>query len=321
MRRLRLGIIGTGIAATDLHLPQLKKLSDKIEIVAVANRRLSKAVAFAKKAGVKKVCKNGEELLAMEQVEAVLLSLPIDLNAAWVLKSLAAGKHVVCEKPLAANSAEGRRLVASAAKYKKTWLVAENYFFAPHIKKAREWARSNRIGELRLLEVSQLNWMEASNKYYKTPWRQNPRFSGGFVTDAGVHLADIAREILGMPVAVKAMTARFNPILRPIDSAVAVLRFKKGVLGLWRSCFSAPPGAARPSPIVLRGSKGTIEIGDGWALLTPLKGKPLRSTSKENGFYHEFSHFADVIVRGDKLAFTPRQALDDLIFMEKLLRA
>jgi len=76
MRKLRLGIIGTGIATTDLYWPQLKQLKPRIEIVAVANRRIAKARAFARLAGVKHICKDGDELLARPDVEAVMLSLP-----------------------------------------------------------------------------------------------------------------------------------------------------------------------------------------------------------------------------------------------------
>src|SRR5687768_16443482 len=99
MRRLRLGIIGTGIAANDLYFPWLEKLRSRIEIVAVANRRRSKAVLFAKRARVERVHESGEALLRDPGVEAVLLSLPIHLNARWVMKALRAGKHVISEKP------------------------------------------------------------------------------------------------------------------------------------------------------------------------------------------------------------------------------
>src|SRR5215216_433625 len=111
MRKLRLGIIGTGIATNDLYFPHFAKLGSRIEFVAVANRRRAKAVAFAKRAGIGRVHATGEALLADPEVEAVLLSLPIHLNARWVMKALRAGKHVLCEKPIAATPEEGRRLV------------------------------------------------------------------------------------------------------------------------------------------------------------------------------------------------------------------
>ena len=97
MRPLRLGILGTGIAANKLYLPQLKKLGREIEVVACANRTRTKAVAFAKAAGVPLVLDSGEDLLAQPQVEAVVISLPIELQPAWVLRALKAGKHVLSE--------------------------------------------------------------------------------------------------------------------------------------------------------------------------------------------------------------------------------
>ena len=319
MRKLKLGIIGTGIATTDLYWPQLKQLKAKIEIVAVANRRISKAKAFAKLAGVKHVAEGGDALLARPDVEAVMISLPINLNAQWVIKALKAGKHVICEKPIASNPAEGARLIKAAAKYKKLWMVGENYYFVPSTIQARNWIKAGKIGRLHLIEAAQLNRLVTSNKYYKTTWRQKPKYIGGFVVDAGVHISNIAREVAGMPVAVKNMTARYNPALVPIDTAVAALKFKSGALGIWRSCFSAVSPSRMPLLKVF-GSKGTVEIYDGHAVLYPLKGKPVTVNSKHDGFYHQFDHFADAVVKGTKLRFKPQQALQDLEFMQMVVK-
>jgi predicted dehydrogenase len=318
MKRLRLGIIGTGIAARDLYWPQLRLLKSRIEIVAVANRRRAKAEAFARLAGVKTVCADGDALLARADVDAVLLSLPIHLNAAWVLKALRAGKHVLCEKPIASNAAEGRRLVHAASKSNKLWLVGENYFFTPHMAKAREWVLSGKLGKAHLIEVAQVNLTLPSNKYFQTSWRQDPKFVGGFVVDAGVHLANIVRESFGMPLKVRSFTAAFNPLLKPIDTAAAILQFKGGTLGVWRSCFSAL--SASPMPLVKAyGSKGTLEIHGRHSTFSPLRGRALTVHSIHDGFYHQFLHFADAVAGGKKLQFKPMQALKDLEFMQRVI--
>lgn len=319
MRKLKLGIIGTGIATTDLYWPQLSQLKSKIEIVAVANRRIAKAKKFARLAKVKQVCKTGDELLKRSDIEAVMLSLPIELNAGWVIKALKAGKHVICEKPLAASAAEGRRLVKAAAKYKKLWLVGENYYFSPQIEAARKWVKQGTLGKVRLVEVGQVNLTLPSNKYFQTPWRQNPKFVGGFVVDAGVHFANIVREMFGMPAEVKNFKAQFDPLLKPIDTAVAALKFKNGALGVWRSCFSAI-SAAKPPMVKVYGAKGTLEVHDQHAIFYTRKGTARRFDSKHNGFYHQFEHFADAVVRGKKLKFKPQQALADLEFMERIVK-
>jgi len=319
MKKLRLGIIGTGIATRDLYWPQLKKMRDKIEIVAVANRRKAKAAAFARLAKVKKVCENGEELLKLKEVDGVMLSLPIPLAAQWVMKALRAGKPVMCEKPLASHVAEGRRLVKAAAKFRLPFLVAENYFFAPHIVQARRWFKQGAIGRAHLAEASQVGRLTPDNKYYNTSWRQNPKFVGGFVVDAGVHVANILREMLGMPVSIQARHGLMNPLLKPVDTAVAALQFKGGVCGSWRSSFSAHQPYQVPM-VRIYGSKGTIEVFYNHSRLLPLKGKAKTFRSPRNGFYEQFLHFRDVVLNGKKPAFSPRQALQDLEFMERIVK-
>ncbi|HEX9619687.1 MAG TPA: Gfo/Idh/MocA family oxidoreductase [Polyangiaceae bacterium] len=323
MKTLRLGIIGTGIAANDLYLPELMRLRSKIELVAVANRRTQKARAFARKAGVPVVCDSADELLARTDVEAVLLSLPIDVVAKWVKKALASGKHVISEKPIAASVAEGQRLIKASRKYPRVWLVGENFYFAPHVLAARRWVEAGRLGEVRLVEASQLVWMARGNRYFETSWRRRPRFVGGFVADGGVHVANVVRELFGMPRVVHSLTGSFNPELPPLDTVVATLAFANGALGVWKSCFSVRAAGERPL-VVAYGSKANLEVYYRHATLTPhapgvKRSEQQTAVSEHSGFYHEFLHFYDCVVRGKPLLFSPRSALLDLELMERLV--
>jgi predicted dehydrogenase len=319
MRKLRLGIIGTGIATNDLYFPQLQKLRSRIEIVAVANRRRSKAAAFAKRAGVARVHATGEALLRDPAVEAVLLSLPIYLNARWVMKALRAGKHVLCEKPIAATVEEGRRLVREVERFDRVYLVGENFFFTPHMEKARSWVKRGALGKVRLVEASQLFLSTPDNKYAKTAWRKRPKHVGGALVDAGVHVANLVRETFGMPIRVRNLTALQKPWLAPLDTALATLSFENGALGTWKSCFSVEVGREVP---MLRayGTRANLEVYYGRSVLSVHGRKPIEAKSPENGFYHEFLHFASAVVRGEKLRFTPRQALADLELMARIVR-
>jgi predicted dehydrogenase len=325
MKTLRLGIIGTGIAANQLYLPELERLRSKIEVVAVANRRKAKARSFAKRAGVAVVCQSGEELLARADIDAVLLSLPIDVIATWVKKALAAGKHVLSEKPIAASVAEGRRLIRAAEKFQRVWLVGENFFFAPHVRAAAGWVGAKRLGSVRLVEASKLVWMARGNKYFETAWRRRPRFVGGFVADGGVHVANVVRELFGMPSTVESITASQRRELPPLDTVVAALAFPSGAVGVWRSCFSVRTSAEQPM-VVAYGSKANLEIYYRRSVLIPHLGQGQRAAravtvaSKRTGFFHEFEHFYDCVVRDKALAFRPAAALLDLELMERLVK-
>ena len=316
MAKLRLGIIGTGVAARKLYLPAFQRLGNKLEVVACANRTRKKAEQYARLAGIPRVLDTAEELMNLADVEAVLISLPIDAQPALVQQVLALGKPVLSEKPMAPSKAEGKKLVKAAARYSAPWLVGENFAFMPAIAKLRSWLDSGKLGEPRLIESFQLTAMNAKNPYFHTAWRHSPKHVGGFVADGGVHMAHAVRRLLGMPVEVKNITAQFDPVLSPIDTAVAVMRFGSGALGTWTSCFSAH----YQGPMLrLYGSKGTAELFWSHAVLRNAKGKETTFRTDVDSFTAQFSHFCDVVKKGTPLAYTPEEALQDLTLIESIV--
>lgn len=316
-KALRLGLVGTGIAARKLYWPALKKLKGKVELVAVANRTRAKAEAFAHETGVKIVAADAQALFALPGLDAVMLSLPIDQQPKLVLQALRAGKPVLSEKPVAGNLAGAKALQKAAAKLRLPWLVGENYRFMGHAAKAEAWLAAGKLGDLRLVEVRQGNILDERSPYYHTAWRRDARFVGGFVLDAGVHLAHLLRRWLGAPREIKSLSAAFNPSLQPLDTALAVLRFKSGAVGTWTSCFSAVVGGPM---ITLRGSKADLELYHQHVVLKPHGKAPIEFRSPDIGFEGQFLHFADVVLRGASLAYKPADSVADLALMQGIVQ-
>jgi predicted dehydrogenase len=315
--KLRLGMIGTGVAARLLYLPAFTALGKKLEIVACVNRTRKKAEAYARLAGIPRVVDTAEELIQLPEVDAVLISLPIDIQPEYVKKALAAGKPVLSEKPMAPSVAEGRKLVKAAARYDVPWLVGENFAFMPAIARLKEWLEAGRLGEPRLIQATQMSWMDRRNPFFATAWRQRPQHVGGFITDAGVHIAHAVRRLFGMPEVVKNLTAQFDPALLPIDTAVAVLRFPSGVIGTWTSCFSAH----HQGPMLrVYGSKGTAELGWNSATFRSARGKETVFRTEVDSFQAQFSHFCDVVKKGVPVAYGPADALLDLTLIDAIVR-
>jgi predicted dehydrogenase len=260
---------------------------------------------------------SADELIAAPDVEAVLISLPIDAQPELVKRALAAGKPVISEKPMAPSVKEGKKLVAATARSGVPWLVGENFAFMPAIARVKSWLEQGKLGEPRLVEVFQLTFMDASNPYFHTPWRHQSKHVGGFVADAGVHMAHALRRLMGMPEVVKNLTAQFSPALAPIDTAVAVLKFPSGALGTWTSCFSAH----YQGPMLrIYGSKATAELYWAHAVLRTGKGKETRFETRVSSFEAQFSHFVDVVKKGVPVAYTPGDALADLTLIESIVR-
>jgi predicted dehydrogenase len=123
-------------------------------------------------AGIPRVFDTADEHIASPDVEAVLISLPIDAQPALVLQALAAGKPVLSEKPIAPSVAAGRKLIKAAARHSTPWLIGENHAFMPAIARLQRWVEDGRLGEPRLLEAFQIAWMDRKNPFFATPWRQ-----------------------------------------------------------------------------------------------------------------------------------------------------
>jgi predicted dehydrogenase len=320
LKPLRLGLIGTGIAAERLYLPRLKRLGGHLRLVACSNRTRAKADAFARLAEVPLVLDTADDLLAQPAVEAVLISLPIELQPAMVLKALKAGKHVISEKPVAGSLAQGRDLLRRAQPYLRKglrWMVGENFHFWPQGLQLKSWLEQGRLGDVRLVEVRQLGLTDEKVPYFHTAWRTQPKFVGGFVTDAGVHLAHVVRNCFGLPIEIKRLKAQFNPSLSPVDTVVAAMSFPGGILGSWTSCYAA----GDPGPILtVRGSKANAVFTWADSQLHP-RGKAVQwKTAGGNGMTRQFRHFAEAVRGGRPFAVQPAEALSDLAFMQGLVQ-
>jgi predicted dehydrogenase len=320
MRALRLGLLGTGIAARKLYAPALRPLASRVRLHACANRTRSKAEAFAREAGVPIVAADAKALFAVPGLDAVFISLPIEAQPRYVLEALRRGIPVLSEKPVAPSLAAGRTLLKRARPLLKAgtpWMVAENFSFLPAVAWAEDLLKRGALGDVRLVEIRQSGVTDASVPYFHTPWRTRPRFVGGFVLDAGVHLAHIVRRYFGMPLEIRGLHAQFSPSLPPMDTALAVLRFPSGCVGTWMSSFSAAAGGPM---IAIRGSKGALELDPDHAVFRPLQGKALSFRSSANSHGLQLAHFAEVVLKGKAPAVGPREALLDLAFMEGVVR-
>jgi predicted dehydrogenase len=319
---LRIGLLGTGIAPNKLYRAAFEKLAQErvIELVACANRRRKKAEDYAKLLGIPKVVDTAEELFRLPEVEAVVISLPIDVQGRYVLGALRAGKAVLSEKPVGPTVAAARRLIRAAKRYRPAWLVGENFAFMPHARRLEEWVKGGKLGNVRLVQATQMTFTDAKSPYFHTPWRQQPAHIGGFVVDAGVHIANVVRRCFGMPVTVKNLTARFEPKLPPIDTAIAALRFESGALGTWTSCF-----CAHYSGPMLRvyGSRANAVLSYDHGLLVDPQGRELERFPKRpvDSFEAEFRHFADVVKRGKAKLVTPEDTLLDLILLDRIAKS
>lgn len=198
MKKINAAVIGTGFIGP-VHIEALRRLG-YIDVVAIADINMKVAKEKAEQLNVGKAYGDYKELLKDTSIEAVHVCTPNNLHYPIVKEALLAGKHVVCEKPLAINSEQGSELLELA---KKTGLVAALHFnirFYPLIQQAKAMIEAGELGDILAVNGSyQQDWL-----FYKTDynWRLEPEFSGESraVADIGSHWLDLVEYITGVKV-------------------------------------------------------------------------------------------------------------------------
>ena len=316
--QIRLGIIGTGLAVEKLHWPALKRMSDRFQVVAFANRSRAGAEHFASYSGVPMDAFVGDyqELLGRADVDAVLISLPIPMNYPVTRDALAAGKHVICEKPTGATAEDAEAFVALSEQYAdRTVLIAENWFYRDDLRLARSLLDDNVIGGVHLVSwrsVSQL--VPRQGEFSITPWRQDAAYVGGPHLDAGVHHIAQLRMLCGDAERVTGEIQDVNSIFAGPSDLTLNIRFVSGAIGNYTASYPerAVPGEA--NELRLYGTDGVMTVGrDGIRVVGPDgDGDVWQVEMPDGGYYNEFLNFHEAVVGDAPLIGTIAQSVRNM---------
>jgi predicted dehydrogenase len=311
MKPVKLGILGCGIAAKDLHWPALKQLKDKFKIVTVCNHTVEKAKEFAQMVGTASYVTEYKEVLANPEIEAVSILLPIHLNYDVTKEALDAGKHVMVEKPIAANMKEAEDMLGFEEKYKTVMMVAENFRYDLLNIRIKELLDSGIIGKPYSAFWDCFDLLETSNKYAKTQWRIKHQYPGGFITDGGVHNIAVFRDLFGEIHSAKAITKSINPELGEIDSMSFLFNTSQNVSCVFNYFFSSMGYQERKLKIL--GTQGTMFVEGKNITIKKVNSPDYTVTvQSEGGYKEEFENFFDAIRNGAKVKCTFLEAYKDL---------
>jgi len=220
--------------------------SDRVDVIAVASRDGARAEAYARERGIERAYGSYDEVLADPDVEAVYISLPNSLHVEWSIRALEAGKHVLCEKPLANTVEEARAMAAAAERAAARGvraMVGFNFRRVPAVALARQLIADGRLGTIRHVRAAYLA-SHVTDPEFPLVWRLQAEQAGsGALGDLGAHAIDLAQYLVGDRIAgVSALTETFireRPLpdgsgRGPVsvdDAALFVARFGGGALG------------------------------------------------------------------------------------------
>ncbi len=265
---LRIGILGTGnIAARALIQPS--QAVPGTRVVAVASRDGARAAAYAAAQGIGRSHGDYAALLADPGVDAVYVSLPNSLHAEWSMRALEAGKHVLCEKPLASNAREAAEVAAVVARTGRIYMEAFHFPYHPFAARVRDLLDTQAIGRITAASAS----FQIPGKFIaEQNIRRDYALGGGALMDAGCYALLALRRILGEPESVLEASAEAAPGNPQVDLRMrAKLAFPGGAVGTLHASFLAEE---KPDvQVVIEGTRGRLVVD---SLYVPQWGGGLR---------------------------------------------
>jgi len=258
--KIKWGVIGAGGIAMRRTIPELVGMSSEAELVSVMDIDADRAKAVAEKFNVPHYCTTEEELLKQD-LAAVYIATPQNMHCKQVVQAAEAGKHILCEKPIAVDIEEVGKMEAAVKKAGVKFMLGFCMRNNVYNKKARELVQSGALGQVVMGRAQLTCW------YPPIPgaWRQDISIShGGSLIDMGTHCLDLLEWIIGSKIVEVAgfqdlMTHEYPTKIE--DASTIIVRFANGAHGFVDNYFNLPDAAAQNS-LEIHGTKGSI-IGQG----------------------------------------------------------
>lgn len=330
MNKIRLAVIGTGFAWERLHYPALQELSDKYEIIALANRTKKDAEDFAKKINLasKNVYEDYHEMLQRNDIDAVDILVPIAKNYEISLDVAKSGKNFICEKPLAPNMEQAKKFVELQNTYNLKIMIAENYRYNEENNRIKQLIESGKIGEIVYFIRNNITCFPcemSKDTYAGTEWRQHPDFPGGAFLDAALHdiaaMRHIFKDVKCVQAFGKPQKEDFNPYL----SVNANILFKNGVTGYY-TYF--PSGFEPQKPLVgfrIFGTEGEIYLEEKSCGIINIAykdgGSEQIAYTPERGYYNELLNFYNAVMGTEQISVTPDVEYGDVKMVFDILES
>ena len=250
MTKIRWGVLSTANIGVAKVLPAMQR-GALCDVTAIASRDLAKAQATAKQLGIPKAYGSYEELLADPEIDAIYNPLPNHLHVPWSIKAIEAGKHVLCEKPIALTTAEAQTL-ADAAKQHPQLKVMEAFMYRhhPQWQRARQIVSAGGIGALRTIQ-------SFFSYYNDDPGniRNQADIGGGGLMDIGCYNISISRFIFDAEPQRVCGIVEYDPQLKTDRLASGMLDFGRGT-----ATFTCSTQLASYQRVNIFGDTGRIEI-------------------------------------------------------------
>ncbi len=298
--RLRWGILSTA-DINNLMIPAIRK-NPRCDLNAIASRDAGKAMKYASKHGISIAYGSYEQLLSDEEIDAVYISLPNSLHHEWCLKAARAGKHVLCEKPLAITVESCREIILEAEKNNIFLQEGFMYRYHPRTCKIKEVVDQNFDQNMNYLYgVFSYFYEDAYGKHPITNYRMTPEMGGGCLWDIGTYVVNFMRYLIGSePIEVYG-SMRNYPGFQVDGLFCGMMRFENSIIAQFQCSYLHPQRTSTE----IYGDNCSLTIPHSYCLvwdksepvvLTNKDGDTFLEESSANSYEMEVEHFSNCIL-------------------------
>jgi predicted dehydrogenase len=316
---LRIGVLGAA-RITPLALIKPSKQHPDVVVTAVAARDDTRARAFAAKHDITRVHDSYEALIADPDLDAIYNPLPNGLHGKWTRAAIEAGRHVLCEKPFAANAAEAREIADVAAKSDRVVMEAFHYRYHPLTLRTEQIIASGELGKLKRVEAALCFPLPKFSDI-----RYNYALAGGALMDAGCYAVHMVRTFGGSTPEVVSARAKLRD--SQIDRAMtAELKFAEGHTGRVRCSMWSSRLLEISTRVV--GERGELSLFNPvtpqfihrLAIRLP-EGRRVERFPRRASYAYQLDAFAAAVLRGKPVKTTPEDAIENMTVIDAIYRA
>lgn len=256
-RTVRWGIIGAGDIVRRRVAPAINDLPN-CELTAVARANADMAAEFASEFGAKRGYGDWRELVKDDEVDAVYIATPVYLHAPQTIAAAEAGKHVLCEKPMAMNASECDEMIAACEANGVKLGIAYYRRFYPVLARVRELLASGEIGRPVVAQINSFEYVDIAVDDPRHWFLEKAKNGGGPMMDFGCHRLEVVTNLFGRVARMSSLTANVEWKDREVeDTAVATLEFESGPV----ATVTVTHGAIEPQDTLnIFGTLGSLHI-------------------------------------------------------------
>lgn len=318
-KTVKWGVLGTANIAKWCTIPGMQE-ANNCELYAIAGRSLEKAESFKEQYGFEKAYGSYDELIEDGDVQALYIPLPNHLHLPWVTKALKAGKHVLCEKPLAINASEAEEMFRVAKENDVYLMEAYAYLHSPYVASLKADIQSGILGEIEYIESAFIG------QEFTEDFRLHRAYGGGAIYDLGVYSSSMILSLVDSEVDFAKAVYEMGGEDVDIHSA-CIMRFANGVRASFNAGFLFKAGSnSRFDRLFIHGSKADIRseveynrAGDFSYRIITKEGEIVRKGYAPSNYRLEVEQLTRCILEGEKPLITPEFSIKNAKLLDRIL--